>query len=237
MILIPVLDLLQGQVVRAIAGNRAAYRPIVSRLCQGSDPLAVARSLCEHCASSQLYLADLDALQGGAVQLDALRTLLQSLPELELWLDAGFADAAAAEALRQQLGPPAERVVFVFGSESLRSREALAQCFDPTQPGAAGRVLSLDRRGGQRLDAAGCWDAVELWPRRVIVMTLERVGSDAGPDLDTLRELRAKASGAMLVGAGGIRNEADLARAQEAGADAWLVASALHDGRLPRRTR
>lgn len=237
MILIPVLDLMQGQVVRAIAGNRAAYRPIVSQLCQGSEPLTVARALCEHCASSQLYLADLDALQGGAVQLEALRTLLQGLPELELWLDAGFADAAAAESLREELGPLAERVVFVFGSESMRSREALAQCFDRSQPAASGRVLSLDRRGGQRLDAAGCWDAVELWPQRLIVMTLERVGSDAGPDLDTLRDVRAKAPGAMLVGAGGIRNEADLARAQEAGADAWLVASALHDGRLPRRTR
>ncbi|HSW08762.1 HisA/HisF-related TIM barrel protein [Aquabacterium sp.] len=237
MILIPVVDLLQGQVVRAVAGNRSAYRPIVSGLCQGSDLLTVAQTLCEHCASSQLYLADLDALQGGPVQLAQLRTLLEALPDLQLWLDAGFADAAAAESLRGQLGPLADRVVFVFGSESLHSRAALAECFDPLQPGSAGRVLSLDRRGGQRLDAAGCWDAVDLWPRRVIVMTLERVGSDAGPDLDTLRELRAKAPGAMLIGAGGIRHEADLAAAQQAGADAWLVASALHDGRLPRRIR
>jgi phosphoribosylformimino-5-aminoimidazole carboxamide ribotide isomerase len=37
----------------------------------------------------------------------------------------------------------------------------------------------------------------------------------------------------QLVGAGGIRNPADLARASDAGAHAWLVASALHDGRLP----
>jgi phosphoribosylformimino-5-aminoimidazole carboxamide ribotide isomerase len=235
MILIPVVDLLRGQVVRAVAGNRSTYRPIVSRLCEGSDPLTVARALCEHCASSQLYLADLDALQGGQVQLAPLRMLLQAMPDLQLWLDAGFADAAAAEALRSELGALAERVVFVFGSESLRSREALAQCFDSSLPGSASRVLSLDRRDGQRLDAAGCWEAVELWPQRVIVMTLERVGSGAGPDLDTLRELRSKAPGAMLVGAGGIRDEADLARAQEAGADAWLVASALHDGRLPRR--
>jgi HisA/HisF family protein len=235
MLLIPVVDLLQGQVVRAVAGNRSTYRPVVSRLCEGSDPLTVARALCDHCASAQLYLADLDALQGGQVQLALLRTLLQAMPDLQLWLDAGFADAAAADALRSELGPLAERVVFVFGSESLRSREALAECFDSARPGAAGRVLSLDRRGGQRLDAAGCWDAVELWPRRVIVMTLERVGTDAGPDLDTLREMRSKAPAAMLVGAGGIRDEADLARAEQAGADAWLVASALHDGRLPRR--
>ena len=67
-------------------------------------------------------------------------------------------------------------------------------------------------------------------------MTLERVGADAGPDLDTLAEVRRKAPQAMLIGAGGIRHPADLARAADAGADAWLVASALHDLRLPPMT-
>jgi phosphoribosylformimino-5-aminoimidazole carboxamide ribotide isomerase len=103
-----------------------------------------------------------------------------------------------------------------------------------THAAATVGVLSLDRRDGQRLDAAGCWDAPSLWPRRVIVMTLERVGSDAGPDLDTLAAVRRRSPGTVVVGAGGIRNERDLARAHDAGAEAWLVASALHDGRLPR---
>ena len=94
-------------------------------------------------------------------------------------------------------------------------------------------MLSLDRRDGQRLDPAGCWDRPALWPARVIVMTLERVGADAGPDLDTLRELQARAPEVSLIGAGGIRDGADLERARAAGAAAWLVASALHDGRLP----
>ena len=65
-------------------------------------------------------------------------------------------------------------------------------------------------------------------------MTMERVGSQAGPDLDTLRTLRRNSPGTWLVGAGGVRNAADLARATDAGADAWLVASALHDLQLPR---
>lgn len=231
--LIPVVDLLQGQVVRAVRGDRKAYRPIVSALCASSDPVTVARILCDHCAARQLYVADLDALQGGAVQLAVLADLLQALPEVELWLDAGLADAAAGEALRGQLAPHASRIVLVYGSESLRSREALERCFDRD----SGAALSLDRRDGQRLDPAGCWEAVELWPERLIVMTLERVGSGAGPDLETLQEVRRLAPGAMVIGAGGIRSEDDLARASAAGADAWLVASALHDLQLPRVRR
>ena len=235
MILIPVVDLMHGQVVRAVGGQRSAYRPIVSRLCQGSDPVALARALCAHCAAEQLYVADLDALTGRPAQVEVLRALLRAQPDTDLWVDAGFADAADADGLRDRLGPLADRLVPVFGSESLRSAGALQRCFGSPQPQRAGAVLSLDRRGGERLDPAGCWDAVTLWPERVIVMTLERVGSGAGPDLDTLRELRGRVPQTTLVGAGGIRDETDLERAQEAGADAWLVASALHDGRLPRR--
>ena len=228
MLLIPVIDLMQGQVVRAVRGNRQSYRPIVSTLCAGSDPVEIARALVRHCASTRLYVADLDALTGGAAQADTVRAILQALPALELWLDAGFSDAAAATALRARVGALAARMVPVFASESLGSLDALRDAF--AQP--ASGVLSLDRRDGQRLDPAGCWDHPELWPLRVIVMTLERVGADAGPDLDTLRAVRARAPAAQLVGAGGIRHAGDLVRARDAGAYAWLVASALHDGRL-----
>lgn len=229
MILIPVIDLMQGQAVRAVRGDRKAYRPIVSTLCAGSDPVVVARALCAHCDSNRLYAADLDALTGGQAQVDVLRRILQAMPGIEFWVDAGFADADAAVRLRERVGPSADRIVTIFASESLRSRDELARCFADREAG----VLSLDRRDGQRLDAAGCWELPQLWPSRVIVMTLERVGADAGPDLTTLREVQGRSPTTRLVGAGGIRHAADLDAARDAGAYAWLVASALHDGRLP----
>lgn len=235
MTLIPVIDLLKGQVVRGVRGDRQAYRPIESALCASSEPRVVASVLVDHCAARQLYVADLDALMGGEPQRDVLRELLATLPGIELWLDAGFADADAASELGSQLAPYATRIVPVFGSESLRSRAALEAC--RRQFGAMGAVLSLDRRDGQRLDRAGCWDAVSLWPQRVIVMTLERVGSGAGPDLQTMAELHAAAPATTLIGAGGVRKPDDLANAQAAGASAWLVASALHDLQLPRMPR
>jgi phosphoribosylformimino-5-aminoimidazole carboxamide ribotide isomerase len=52
-----------------------------------------------------------------------------------------------------------------------------------------------------------------------------------------MTELRRLAPGTTLVGAGGVRSLSDLARAHEAGAGAWLVASALHDLQLPRQPR
>jgi HisA/HisF family protein len=227
--IVPVIDLMQGQVVRARRGERDAYRPVVSALCPGSDPVAIARALCAHCDSTRLYAADLDALMAGAPQVDVLRAIVQALPAVELWLDAGFADAAAARALRERIGAPATRIVPVFGSESLRTATALAGLSNSGDD----ILLSLDRRDGHRLDPAGCWDASQHWPARVIVMTLERVGADSGPDLDTLRAVQARSPTTLLIGAGGVRHADDLRQAEAAGASAWLVASALHDGKLP----
>lgn len=226
--LIPVVDLMHGVAVRARRGERSTYRPLVSRLVDGHEPVAVARALCRACASATLYVADLDAIVEGRPQAETIAALLAALPGVELWLDAGFTDATAAATLRARLGTAAARLRPVFGSESLASRAALEACFPTPEAG----ILSLDRRGAQRLDAAGAWDAPECWPRQVIVMTLERVGSDAGPDLQTLAALRARSPATRFIGAGGVRDGADLRRAREAGAAAWLVASALHDGRL-----
>jgi len=71
----------------------------------------------------------------------------------------------------------------------------------------------------------------------VIVMTLDRVGAGSGPDLATLDAVRKRAGDRVLIGAGGVRNAADLRAAEAAGAAAWLVASALHDLAIPRMQR
>ena len=229
--MIPVIDLLAGQVVRAVRGERSAYRPIASRLAEGSEPRVLARALMARCAAGgpvpPLYVADLDALQGRAPQAAVLADLLGALPEATVWLDAGFTDAQAARRLRAELGAAGARMRPVYASESLASVDALADLAN--LPDA---VLSHDCRQARPMDPAGCWQRPALWPRTLIVMTLDRVGAGSGPDLDTFARLRAMASDRQWIGAGGIRDAGDLDAAARAGAHGWLVASALHDGRL-----
>ncbi|MBL0424706.1 nickel transporter [Ramlibacter alkalitolerans] len=230
---IPVLDLMGGQVVRGVRGERHAYRPIVSRLADGSAPRDVARGLraaAPPVAGREpvLYVADLDAIQGGPVQAAVLVDLLQAQPDLVLWLDAGFAEPAAVQALRAAIGPAAAgRVRPVYGSESLASAAALDEV--AREPDA---ILSLDSRLARPLDPSGSWQRPQAWPRTVIVMTLDRVGAGSGPDLETFSRLRALAPDRTWIGAGGVRDAADLQAAQAGGAAGWLVASALHDGTL-----
>ncbi|MBN3758199.1 phosphoribosylformimino-5-aminoimidazole carboxamide ribotide isomerase [Paraburkholderia sp. Tr-20389] len=241
---IPVLDLLDGHAVRAIRGDRANYRPIQSSLCATSEPLDVARALIAATAASALYVADLGAIMSCDADPSTLAALAASSDRarpFEIWLDAGFADfpsmlahleriASADNAAPKQAASNA-RIVPVFGSESLHSLDALREAE------AAGYtpILSLDHRHGQLIAAPDLADALRSpasWPSRVIVMTLDQVGADAGPDLDTFGHVHAQAGQRMTIGAGGIRHRGDLDAAARSGAHAWLVASALHDGRL-----
>lgn len=229
------LDIAQGHVVRGVRGERAAYRPIVSSLAPGSDPSTMASALLSRTrppagGTPVLYVADLDAIQGGAAQRDVLAALLEGRPDLCIWLDAGFAGPAQARSLRRALRVDATRLRPVYGSESLPSGggpdglDWLAA--DPLA------ILSLDCRQDRPLDPAGLWTRPQLWPRTVIAMTLDRVGAGAGPDLAIFGGLRARAPDRTWIGAGGVRDAGDLRAAAEAGASAWLVASALHDDRL-----
>src|SRR5262249_25681040 len=139
-----------------------------------------------------------------------------------LWVDAGFTGVAAARVL------PSKRVQPVFGSESLESLEALEALH-----GRDDVLLSLDQRAGRPMDPAGCWQRSDSWPSRVIAMRSDGVGAGGAPGLPTLADVQARAGKRELIGAGGVRNTEDLRAAQQAGASAWLVASALHDLAIP----
>jgi len=59
------------------------------------------------------------------------------------------------------------------------------------------------------------------------------VGTDTGPGtLPLVGELRTRYPRLELIAGGGIRDRDDVSRLADAGADAALVATALHAGRL-----
>lgn len=226
---IPVMDVKEGRVVHARRGARDQYQSVRSDLCPGDDPIEVAQALLRYTGARQLYLADLDALQGKGLQTAVLARLRTALPDICLWVDAGIRRPDDLDALLACFAPSPQQLVAVLGSESLSSLEALRGCL-ARHPACA---LSLDHRHGQPIDPAACWSSPQDWPERVIAMNLDQVGAESGPDLGLIRQIRSHAPDAHVLGAGGIRDDADLNAAAQAGAHGWLVASALHKRRLP----
>jgi phosphoribosylformimino-5-aminoimidazole carboxamide ribotide isomerase len=222
--IIPVLDLKGGVVVRARMGERHRYAQIATPLAATSDPLDVARGMLALYPFATLYVADLDAIEGRGDNGAALRRLRLGCPGLSLWVDNGIADAgAAARWLAAGIGS------LVLGSETQADPSLIRDLAADDRI-----ILSLDFRGAAFQGPAAILDAPSTWPTRVIVMTLARVGSGAGPDVDRLSAVRAMAPGRRIYAAGGVRDGADLAVLAGAGIAGALVATALHDGRLRR---
>ena len=220
--IIPVLDLRGGIVVRARMGQRDQYRPLESPLSPTSDPVDVMRGLYSVHPFRTFYVADLDAITGTGNNEAVLRRLKAAFPAAMLWVDNGVSDPSAAwNWLDAGLGH------LVIGSESQQDM-ALVQCLSEHDR----VVLSLDFRDQAFVGPGALLDDVASWPRRLIVMTLARIGSGAGPDLDRLSAIRDIAAGRDIYAAGGVRDSADLAVLKRAGISGALVATSLHDGRL-----
>lgn len=219
------LDLLGGTVVHARQGDRSRYQPLRSSLCAGSAPEDVVEGLLRLHPFRALYVADLDAIRRTGDHRAVIAGLAARFPQLTLWVDAGVDGPGEAATVLEH----GARVV-VAGTESLASATDLAAIH-----GAVPRetlALSLDWLGDRFLGPPDLEHDADAWPERVIVMTLARVGSAAGPDLERLSAVRARAGGRKVYAAGGVRSAEDLEALVRLGIAGVLLASALHDGRL-----
>lgn len=232
--IVPVLDLAGGRAVHARGGERAQYAPVRSVLAAPpGDALALVEAYRSRVSATTLYVADLDAIAGGAPQIALLREISQTFGGT-LLIDAGISSVAAAEPIR------ALRATVIVGLETLDSFSALKAIAD------GGAVcFSLDLRDGKLVcrDSLGvtlghaspvtvAQAAVDAGASEILVLDVARVGRPIGPDCLVLAELRAVFPGLRLLAGGGVRGREDLAALGAAGCDAALVATALHEGRL-----
>jgi phosphoribosylformimino-5-aminoimidazole carboxamide ribotide isomerase len=237
--IIPVLDLLGGSVVCGIGGRRSEYRPIESGLAAGSQPATIAAAFVAHFGATTCYVADLDAIERGELQVAAWKAISDA--GLRILLDAGIGDAIGAEHVRKQCDGECIAADLIVGLESLASVEPLrfvVQTLGPEQV-----LFSLDLKAGVPLARADelrdrsplelAEMAVAAGVRRLIVLDLADVGTGGGTrTLALCRALHHRWPQIELTAGGGVRDLDDLRQLAAAGCRAALVASALHGGRL-----
>ena len=233
--ILPVLDLLAGEVVRGVGGRRREYRPVVSRLTSSSRPADVARAFRSHFGLSEIYLADLDAIGGGEPAWSVYEAL--AADGFRLWVDAGVRTGERAGRLAK-----AGVESIVLGLETLSGPRTLA---DASAAFGERIVFSLDLKAGVPLGDATAWGAsepaalaaraVSLGVRRIIVLDLAQVGVGGGVGTEALcRRLTEAHPDLEVTAGGGVRGADDLRRLKQCGVRGVLLASALHDGRLTR---
>lgn len=228
------IDLLNGVVVRGVAGQREKYRPIRSILAPSPDPVVVLRSLQQTFDLHQFYVADLDAIQFQQFNRCVIAELVRC--GVTLMVDRGV---RTAEDVQELLDLNVHQVVVAL--ETLQQPQDLADLI--RQFGAQQLILSLDLKHGQLQTQCPEWQSSnpvqlavllhQLGLHSIIVLDIAAVGTNSGtPTLSLCREVRTQLPHVALVTGGGIRNSEDIQQLQQAGADGVLIASALHDGRL-----
>jgi len=211
-----------GKAVLAKQGLRNQYKPLNTKLCSNSDPIAITEAYLSLHSFKTIYIADLDRIMDCGNNLRIIQNLTAKFRGIEFWIDQGLVDASA------HINYPNSRIVGVIGSESIDD-QSLVNLFERDKQDF---ILSLDFSAEGLLGPSTLSNNSERWPRRLIIMSLAYVGSNRGPDWTRIKYYLNRWPTKSIYAAGGVQSEADLNRLAGLGVSGVLLASVLHTGAL-----
>ncbi|MEA2069696.1 MAG: HisA/HisF-related TIM barrel protein [Asgard group archaeon] len=252
--IIPVLDILDKQVVHGIGGNRKAYQPLSkSVITSSSHPVDVIHAFQEKLGLNWFYIADLnriqvmknlsskndlkEASQEVKTKLSVNQSVIKQLKQSDsyLMLDGGCHSLEDAMELQKY---NVDQII--LGTETLHSPHMLKSIVNVLD--AEELILSIDLYDGKLLTSntalqdstalALAKQAEQLGLKAIIVLELKKVGSRSGPLHPGLLKIARTITKIPVFGGGGVRNKADLEKLQKNGIDGVLVATAFHNGTL-----
>lgn len=228
LILLPAVDVADGQAVRLVqgeAGTETGY----------GDPLAAALDW-QRGGAEWLHLVDLDAAFGkgsNAAQLAEVTEHLTSLG-VQVELSGGIRDD---ESLKRSLGTGAARVN--LGTAALENPEwterVIKEYGDRVAVGLDVRGTTLAARGWTK-EGGDLWEVLdrlnEAGCSRYVVTDVTKDGMLSGPNVELLLQVAARTD-APVIASGGISSLDDLAELRKyvnAGIEGSIVGKALYNG-------
>ncbi len=219
-----VLDILNGNAVHAVRGERAKYRPVKdSMVCVSSAPVEIISAVMP----KETYIADLDYLQ----HLGDNFALIGQISEMtETMVDIGPENMYDVKKCTRI----ANTVIIGTETASLDLITAAARRFP-------GRIsVSIDMKNGVVLTKDR---KLEMKPgelvkklneygiKDIIILELSKVGTSAGIDVGFLQEAAGLSNHNILAG-GGVRDMDDIHALEKIGISGALVATAVHNGKI-----
>ena len=226
MLVIPAIDILGGRCVRLVRGDYA--HPTI----YSDDPAEVAASFAE-AGAERIHVVDLDGARGLGDNHAAIESIVRR-KDVKVQVAGGVRSEAQVDKL---LGLGAHAVV--MGTAAVREPRLLERC----SRNHTGRVLAaLDVRDDQPAvhgwteneplkmgSLLARWDILPL--AGVIFTSIARDGTLEGPDLNTLKRVRAMTS-LPIQYSGGVASVEEVRAAAAAGAGAVILGKALYEGRI-----
>jgi phosphoribosylanthranilate isomerase len=225
LILLPAVDVADGQAVRLVQG-------VADSATSFGDPLSAALDW-QNAGADWIHLVDLDAAFGRGSNRELLAEVVGRL-DVNVELSGGIRDD---ESLRAALATGARRVN--LGTAALEDPEwtsrIIAEFGDRVAVGLDVRGTTLAARGWTQ-DGGDIWETLERLEAdgctRYVVTDVTKDGTLRGPNVDLLREFCAKTT-KPVIASGGVSSLADLIALRELveiGVEGAIVGKALYAG-------
>jgi phosphoribosylformimino-5-aminoimidazole carboxamide ribotide isomerase len=225
-LVIPAIDILGGRCVRLVRGDYA--NPTV----YSDDPADVATSFAE-AGAQRIHVVDLDGARGLGDNHAAIEAIIRR-KNVKVQVAGGIRSEVQLDKLIE-LGAHA----VVMGTAAVREPRLLERCARKHE----GRVLAaLDVREDKPAVSGWTeheplkmgsllarWDILPL--AGVIFTSIAKDGTLEGPDLKTLKRVRAM-TGLPIQYSGGVSSIDDIRAVAAGGAVAVIVGKALYEGRI-----
>ena len=243
---IPVMDIMIGQVVWAKGGQRHQYRPVDSKLIQDSDPVNVARAIFNQTGCKCLYLADIDSFAGANPNWNTYHSLITA--GFDLLIDADWISGDRIEKAIEVFSN-ADNVKLIISTETISTisdfdvlkklRDAgIDVCFSIDMQGE--HVIAKSSEIAALSPLQLVHEAYQQGVRHFILLNLETVGTGSGIELKTtmfdrkafINEIANELTDARIISGGGIHDHTDCQTFLAAGCQHVLVASAIFDCRI-----
>ena len=225
MMVIPAIDIMDGQVVRLTKGDEGARTDYGD----SGSPLDAARRWRSE-GAEYLHVIDLDATLGRGDNRDLVQSIVDYL-QIPIQIGGGI---RSLESARSFLDKGVDRVI--LGSLAMKSPEGVSSLKD--EYGEDRVVVALDHRRGIVLDRG--WkgstgrpieealkEFTDLGLKWFLITDTDRDGTLEGPDTETYVKLSGDAS---IIASGGVGSLGDLGTLVGTGVGAVVVGKALYEG-------
>lgn len=227
MIILPAIDIKDGQCVRLYQGDYS------QATVYGNDPAQVALGFQE-AGASWLHIVDLDGAAQGQPISSAIIQRIRAATQLHIEVGGGL---RSLDHIQHLLDLGIDRVI--LGTAALEDSTLLSHALERW---GARIVVGLDARAGF-VATSGWYDTsqvratdlasklTDLGVQRFIYTDIARDGALSGPNLAALAEMQ-QATTRPLIASGGVASMTDLQALSESGVEGAIVGKAIYTGNI-----
>jgi phosphoribosylformimino-5-aminoimidazole carboxamide ribotide isomerase len=227
MLVIPAIDLLDGDVVRLVRGNPD------NKVIYGSDPVQIAKKW-EIAGADMLHVVDLDAtLRTGRKNTEIVSTIINAV-KIPVEVAGGI---RSVPLVKEFFSKNAAKVV--IGTMAYKNPDSVKQIAKKNQDRI---VISLDQYNGtimvdgwRETTGSRVIDSLmffmNMGVKEFLLTSVDRDGTMTGPDIPTLSSA-ASVTSAKIIASGGISSIEDAIKVKNVGCSGVILGKALYEGKI-----